>query len=107
MEICIAYMRGAPVILRLENNLVYIDDELQPMNGLTKEHLEDFSKSIASIPFGPDHEGYKALINAKRAAFLSTLLGYAVGDECVDKISHILDSVHYDVLEYLGEYEED
>ncbi len=107
MEICIAYMKGAPVMLRLEDNLVYIDNEIQTIVGLTKEDLETFSKSIASIPFGPDHEGYKALINAKRAAFLSNLLGYAASDECVDKISHILDSVHYDVLEYLGEYEED
>ncbi len=107
MEICIAYMRGAPVMLRLEDKLVYIDNEIQPINGLTKEDLEDFSKSIASIPFGPDHEGYRALVNAKRTVFLSNLLGKAVSDECVDKISHILDSVHYDVLEYLGEYEED
>ncbi len=106
MEVCIAYMRGAPVMLRIEDGLVYIDDEQQPIVGLSIEDLENFSKSIASIPFGPDYEGYQALVNAKRAAFLATLLGRAAGDECVDKISKILDSVHFDVLEYLGEYED-
>ncbi len=107
MEVCIAYMRGEPVMLRLDNDLTYIDDEIMPIVGLTKADLEDFSKSVASIPFGPDHVGYKAMVNAKRAAFLASLLGKAVGDDCVDKISRILDSVHFDVLEYLGDYEED
>lgn len=47
--------------------------------------------------------GYDALVNAKRAAFIVELLGRAVGEECVSLLTHILDHVHYDVLEYLGE----
>ena len=31
------------------------------------------------------------------------LLGHAVGDECVSYLTHVLDHVHYDVMEYLGE----
>ncbi len=106
MEVCIAYMRGEAIMLRLDENLVYINDELQPIVGLTKTELEEFSKAVAAIPYSTDQAGYQALINAKRVAFISTLIGRAVGDECIDKISRILDSVHYDVLNYLGEYEE-
>lgn len=102
MEVCIAYMRGKPVMLALRDGVVYIDEELQPIKGLTEEELTDFSTAIGHIPYSPD-EGYKALVNARRAAFLVTLLGRAVGDECVNKLTHILDSVHFDVLEYLGE----
>ena len=47
--------------------------------------------------------GYEALVNSKRAAFIVTLIGSAVGEECVSRLTHILDHVHYDVLEYLGE----
>ncbi len=108
MEICIAYMRNKPVLLRLaDDGIVYINDEPQAMKGVTKELLQDFSASIAAIPYSTDEEGYKALINSKRTAFLASLLGFAVGDECVDKISQILDSVHYEVLLYLGEVEEE
>ncbi len=107
MEVCIAYMREKPVMLRLEENIAYIDNEAQAMKGLTKDMLQDFSASIAAIPYTSDEEAYKALVNAKRAAFLSSLLGHAVGDECVDKVSQILDSVHYDVLLYLGEVGEE
>ncbi len=107
MEVCIAYMRGKPVMLKIHEDMVYIDDEIQPIANLTKAELEDFSKAIASIPYSLDQEGYQSMLNAKRAAFLATLLGRAVGDECIDKISGILDSVHYDVLRYLGEIEEE
>lgn len=102
MEVCIAYMRGKPVMLALRDGVVYIDEEPQPIKGLTEEELTDFSTAIGHIPYSTD-EGYKALVNARRAAFLVTLLGRAVGDECVNKLTHILDSVHFDVLEYLGE----
>ncbi len=107
MEVCIAYMRDKPVVLRLEDDVVYIDGEALPMKGVDKAMLEDFAASIAAIPYSSDEDGYKALLNARRAAFLSNLLGCSVGDECVDKISAILDSVHYEVLLYLGEIEEE
>lgn len=54
------------------------------------------------MPSGAD-PGYAALLNAKRAAFIANLLGKAVGDECISTLTHILDHVHADVLDYLGE----
>ena len=59
-----------------------------------------------AIPQGDDEAGYAALVNAKRAAFIVDMLGHAVGDECVNLLTHILDHVHYDVMEYLGETED-
>ncbi len=107
MEVCIAYMRGKPVMMKIHEDIVYIDGEEQPILGLTKADLEEFSKAIAAIPYSTDQEGYQAMLNAKRTAFLASILGKAVGDDCVNKISQILDSVHYDVLKYLGEVEEE
>ncbi len=107
MEVCLAYMRGKPVMLSLEDGIVAIDGEVQAMKGLEEAVLKEFSESIAAIPYTTDEEGYKALVNAKRTAFLASLLSYAVGDDCVDTVSHILDSVHYEVLQYLGEIHED
>ncbi len=107
MEVCIAYMRGKPVMMRIHEDIVYINDEEQAILGLTIKDLEEFSKSIAAIPYNTDQEAYQALVNAKRTAFLAGILGKCVGDECVNKVSQILDSVHYDVLRYLGEVEEE
>jgi len=68
----------------------------------TEEELAAFSEAVRAIPYSTD-PGYEALVNAKRAAFIVNLLGRAVGDECISQLTHILDHVHYDVLEYLGE----
>ncbi len=103
MDVCIAYMRGKPVILSLKEGIASIDGEEVALKGLTEDELQVFAQSLAAIECGTDVEGYKAMLNAKRAAFVAELLGRAVGDECVSKITHILDSVHYDVLVYLGE----
>ena len=102
MEVCIAHIRGKPVMLGLVDGIVTIDGEMQPIKGLTEEQLADFAAQVSAIPYSPD-PGYKALVNARRAAFLASLLGRAVGDDCVNRVSHILDHVHMDVLEYLGE----
>ncbi len=102
MEICIAYMRGKPIMLSLKEGIVYIGEEAQPIKNVTENELKEFAAAVASIPYSTD-PGYQALVNARRAAFIATLLGRAVGEECVSKLGHILDSVHYDVLEYLGE----
>lgn len=106
MEVCIAHMRGKPVMLALRDGIVTINGEMQPVKGLTEAHLRDFTQQIDAIPYSPDpayEPGYTALVNARRAAFLAGLLGRAVGDDCMNYISHILDHVHMDVLEYLGE----
>lgn len=102
MEVCIAYMRGEPVMLSVKDGATYINNEIQPIKGLTEDELAEFSRAVSAIPYttGP---GYQALVNARRAAFIAGLLGRAVGDECVNRLTHILDFVHYDVLEFLGE----
>lgn len=102
MKVCIAYMHGKPVMLELRDGVAYIDDEAQPIKNLDPETLQNFSASISAIPYSAD-QGYDALVNAKRAAFIVDLLARAVGDDCVSRLTHILDSVHYDVMEYLGE----
>ena len=63
------------------------------------------AEAVSAIPDDGD-PGNVALVNAKRAAFIVDLLGHAVGDECVNLLTHILDHVHYDVMEYLGETED-
>ncbi|MBB5144467.1 hypothetical protein [Desulfovibrio intestinalis] len=102
MKVCIAYMHGKPVMLELRDDIAHIDDEPQPIKNLSNETLQAFSDSISAIPYSAD-PGYDALVNAKRAAFIVDLLAKAVGDDCVSKLTHILDHVHYDVMEYLGE----
>ncbi len=102
MEVCLAHLHGEPVMLKVENGMVYLDEELQPIKNLSEEELTTFTEGIHAVPYSTD-PGYQAMINAKRAAFIVSLLGRAVGEECVDRLSHILDHLHYDVLEYLGE----
>lgn len=102
MDVCIAYVRGKPVMLTVKDGIAYIDEELQPIKGLTESDLRAFSQAVAAIPYSPG-PGYRALVNARRAAFISSLLGKAVGDECISRLTRLLDSVHYDVLEFLGE----
>lgn len=102
MEVCIAVMHGKPVMLKLLEGVVYLDNEPQPIKNLGEEELAAFSQAVRAVPHGAD-PGYEALRNAKRAAFIVTLLGKAVGDECISTLTHILDHVHADVLEYLGE----
>lgn len=102
MEVCIAYMREQAIMLSLRDGILFLNDEAQPIKGITKEDLQEFSDTINAIPYSPG-PGYQALVNAKRTIFLTKLIGHAVGEECTDKLSRILDSVHYDVLEFLGE----
>ena len=65
-------------------------------------HRDHARQAVSAIPDDGD-PGNVALVNAKRAAFIVDLLGHAVGDECVSYLTHVLDHVHYDVMEYLGE----
>lgn len=102
MEVCIGYMHGKAVMLELRDGVVFLDNEPQPVKNVTEEELTAFSEAVRAIPYSTD-PGYTALVNAKRAAFIVNLLGRAVGDECISRLTHILDHVHYDVLEYLGE----
>lgn len=102
MKVCIAYMHGKPVMLELRDDIAYINDEPEPIKNLSREMLQNFSDAVSAIPYSAD-PGYDALVNAKRAAFIVDLLAKAVGDDCVSRLTHILDHVHYDVMEYLGE----
>ena len=102
MQVCIAIMHGNPVMLELREGVPYITDEPQPIKHLTEDDLVAFHEAVSAIPDDGD-PGNVALVNAKRAAFIVDLLGHAVGDECVSYLTHVLDHVHYDVMEYLGE----
>lgn len=102
MEVCIAYMREQAVMLSIEDGIISLNGEPQPIKGIVEQDFQDFANAVNAIPYTPG-PGYQALVNARRAAFLAHLVGRAVGEECIDRLSHILDSVHYDVLEYLGE----
>ena len=88
MEVCIGYMHGKAVMLELRDGVVFLDNEPQPVKNVTEEELTAFSEAVRAIPYSTDPV---------------SLLGRAVGDECVSRLTHILDHVHYDVLEYLGE----
>ena len=102
MEVCIAHLHGKAVMLELKDGIVHIDGEPQPIKHVTEDEIREFSEAIQAIPYsvGP---GYQALLNAKRCSFLVSLIGRAVGDDTVNHLSHILDHLHYDVLEFLGE----
>ena len=102
MEVCIALIRGKEIMLKLDGQLVYIDGKLEHIRGLTYEVLQDFAEELAAVPV-EDHPGYQARLNARRAAFLAKLLGMAASEGSQDVITRLLDSVHYDVLEFLGE----
>ena len=102
MEVCIGEVRGKPVMLEVRDGVVSIDGVAEPIKNLDEKDLKEFQESLDALP-KDDAEGHRALVNARRAAFLSSLLGKAVGDECVGKLTDILDHVHYEVLKYLGE----
>lgn len=105
MQACIGELHGKPVLLELKDNIVSINGEAQPIKNLTEDEIAKYNQELANLDGLTDHEGRDALINAVRANFLAQLLGKAVGDECVNLITHILDSTHYEVLKYLGEAE--
>lgn len=106
MQVCIGELHGKPVMLGLENGIPMLDGEPMPIKNLAEKDLEIFRDEVEAIPKS-DNPGYEALVNACRASFIANLLGKCVGDECVDKLTHILDHVHYEVQKYLGEVEED
>lgn len=105
MKVCLAKIHDKPIMLELKDGVAYIDGDAEPLRNLTEEDLRVFQNELDNVPIG-DQEGYEALLNAIRAAFLARLLGDAAGDECISRLTHILDHVHYDVLKYLGEVEE-
>ena len=102
MEVCIGEVHGKPVMLEVRDGIVSIDGVAEPIKNLDEAELRSFQETLDALPRS-DEEGYAALVNARRAAFIASLLGRAVGDECVGRLTDILDHVHYDVLKYLGE----
>lgn len=105
MQAELAIVGGKPVILELRDGVVYIDGEAQPIKNLTEEEVKQFRDDLESVT-AADEESARALADAIRAPFIMNLIGKAAGDECVDKLSDLLDRVHYGVLKYLGETEE-
>jgi len=106
MEVCIARIKDKEIMLKLEDQLVYIDGQVEHIRGLTNEILHDFATELAAVPF-EEHPGYQARLNARRAAFLAKLLGMAASEDSQDVVTRLLDSVHYDVLAFLGETDGD
>jgi len=104
MEVCIARIKGRDILLTLEGPLVYIDGQVEHIRGVTHEMLRDFAAELAAVPVTQD-PGYEARLNARRVAFLARLLGMAASEDSQDLVSRLLDSVHYDVLEFLGDTE--
>jgi citrate lyase gamma subunit len=105
MEVCIARVNNRDILLKLEGQLVYIDGQVEHIRGLTQAILRDFAAELAAVPI-EDHPGYQARLNARRAAFLSRLLGMAASEDSQDVVVRLLDHVHYDVLEFLGEVDD-
>jgi len=102
MEVCIARVKGRDIMLKLEDRLVYIDGQVEHIRGLTHEILHGFAEELALVPV-TDPPAYQARLNARRVAFLARLLGMAASEDSQDTVTRLLDSVHYDVLEFLGE----
>ncbi len=102
MQICLAEFDDKTVLLELRDGLVYIDSELQPIKHVTEEELLLFQNALDDIPVSAD-PGYAALLDAKRCQLLVSLLGRAVGEECIDFLSSILDALHARVRNYLEE----
>ncbi len=102
MEVCSGEVHGKPVMLEVRDGIVFIDGVPEPIKDLGEEELRDFQATLDALPRN-DEEGHAALVNARRAAFIAALLGKAVGDDCVARLTDILDHVHYEVLKYLGE----
>ena len=102
MELCLATLDGQDIILELRDDLVYIDGQIQPIKNVTIEELIAFDHSIKAIPVSAD-QGYDALLSAKRAEFVVSLIGRAVGEECIDFLTHLLDHLHLTVLHYLDD----
>ena len=105
MEVCIAQVKDRNIILKLEGQHVYIDGQIEHIRGLTDEILHDFAAELAAVPC-EEHPSYQARLNARRAASLARLLGMAASEDSQDVVSRLLDSVHYDVLVFLGEADE-
>lgn len=102
MKATLAIMHGEPVILEVRKGQVTLDGEPMPIKNISEEDLKLFNEEIGALP-ASDAEGYEALLNAVRAPFIVKLLEGAVGDECISRLTHILDHVHWDVVQYLGE----
>lgn len=105
MKVCLGEMHGKPVMLTLKDGIAYIDGEPEAIKNLTDEELDSYQKELDSLPHSED-PGYQALVNSVRAAFIARLLGKAVGDDAINRLTQLLDLAHYDVLKYLGEVEE-
>lgn len=102
MEVCLGEIHNKQIMLELKDGIVYVDGEAQPIKNLTEAELAEYQKELDDLPASSD-PGYGALVNAVHCDFISKLLSKAVGDECIDVLSHILAHAHYEVLKYLDE----
>lgn len=106
MKTCIGVIHDKPMIIEVKDGLVYLNDELMPIKNITEEDVQLLNDQLDSLPKSDD-PGIIAKANSYRAPFIVKLIGNTVGEDSIDRLSHILDHVHYDVLKYLGEVDED
>jgi hypothetical protein len=102
MEVCIAVMHGREIMFGLRDGQAWLDGEFAPIKNVALEELERFQADLDNIPKQGDPDGLRALVNARRAAFIVNLLGRAADEDCISELTHILDHVHWDVQEYLN-----
>lgn len=102
METTLGIVRGKPVTIAVRDGIVFLNDEVLPIKNIGESDLIEYQGKVDSLP-SFDEEGRAALKNALTAEFLVKLLSNAVGDDCVTRLTRLLDHFHYDVLTYLGE----
>ncbi|MDE5833098.1 MAG: hypothetical protein K2H64_08965 [Desulfovibrio sp.] len=102
MEVSLGEINGKPITISVTDGVLSLNGAAQPVKNITENDLREYQDKIDALS-ADDPEGLAALKNALTAEFLVKLIGNAVGDECVNRLTRLLDYVHYDVLTYLGE----
>lgn len=93
-------------MLCLKDGMVHVNEVIQPIKGLSQEEIDAFAVELAQAPEG-DEQGREAWRHACRIQFVLRLLERAFGDECVEYLELVLGNLHWRVLQYLGEAEDD
>ena len=102
MEATLCEINGKPRKIAVKDGAVYLDGEAIPVKNIGEEDVRQYAEALKALPEN-DPEGRAVLKSALSAEFLVKLIGNAVGDDCVNRLTRLLDHVHYDVLKYLGD----
>ncbi len=102
MSVVIGYLNGEPQELTLLAGRYHINGQIQPIRDASPEELEELEELLESAPEG-DEAAREAWRNTKRIQFLVRLLGRTFGDEGTALLEHLIGSLNYQVLAFLGE----